>query len=93
MQSFPMDGHYRTDVISGVCHSGLNSIVSCNAPRINYMIINSTVRLSDLTTKLVSPQGFNSLIRVIKQGRSINLFPSINIYHYKQSITKNLSTS
>jgi hypothetical protein len=27
MQPFPMDGHYRTDVISGVGHSGLNSIV------------------------------------------------------------------
>jgi hypothetical protein len=28
MQSFPMDGHYRTDVISGVGHPGLNSVVS-----------------------------------------------------------------
>jgi hypothetical protein len=28
MQSFPMDDHYRTDVISDVGHSGLNSIVS-----------------------------------------------------------------
>jgi hypothetical protein len=57
------------------------------------MIINSTVRLPDLTTKLVSPHGFNSLIRVIKQGRSINLFRTVSIYHYNQSITKNFSTS
>jgi hypothetical protein len=28
MQSFPMDGHYRRDVISGVGHSGLNSVMS-----------------------------------------------------------------
>jgi hypothetical protein len=28
MQPFPMDGHYRTDVISGVGHPGLNSVVS-----------------------------------------------------------------
>jgi hypothetical protein len=27
MQPFPMDGHYRTDVISDVGHSGLNPIV------------------------------------------------------------------
>jgi hypothetical protein len=28
MQPFPMDGHYRTDVISDVGHPGLNSVVS-----------------------------------------------------------------
>jgi hypothetical protein len=28
MQPFPMDGHYRTDVISGVGHPGLYSVVS-----------------------------------------------------------------
>jgi hypothetical protein len=28
MQPFPMDGHYRTDVINGVGHPGLNSVVS-----------------------------------------------------------------
>jgi hypothetical protein len=27
MQPFPMDGHYRMDVINGVHHSGLNLIV------------------------------------------------------------------
>jgi hypothetical protein len=27
MQPFPMDDHYRTDVISGVGHSGLNSVL------------------------------------------------------------------
>jgi hypothetical protein len=28
MQPFPMDGHYRTDVISGMGHPGLNSVMS-----------------------------------------------------------------
>jgi hypothetical protein len=30
MQPFPMNGHYRTDVISGVGHPRLNSTVPAN---------------------------------------------------------------
>jgi hypothetical protein len=28
MQPFPMDGHYRTNIISDVSHPGLNSVMS-----------------------------------------------------------------
>jgi hypothetical protein len=45
MQPFPIDGHYKTDVISGVRHSRLNSIVPLVLHTVCFMQLLGTLAL------------------------------------------------
>jgi hypothetical protein len=62
-QPFPMDGHYKTDIISGVSHPKLNSVVS---------LMLCTVACNGLGTDIVLQVPWNIVNLVENHNLSLN---------------------